>query len=257
MALEIKQQLKLSQQLVITPQLQQAIKLLQLSQPELVEMVEQQLMENPLLEEESQNPLERSEHPPEIAAERGEIETLGENHNRETLEVGGKEGDFKEEPADFDWNNYFNTYNTPELSQGFNGEDLPSYENTLANKDSLFDHLLWQLQLSNMDADEVEMGTRILGGINEEGYFIDSLEEIAAKTPYSIDFAEHVLEKIQDFDPPGVAARNLEECLLLQVRPLKEHYELLKEIICKYLHHLERRDYPRKNQTPRQDHSRA
>ncbi len=245
MALEIKQQLKLSQQLVITPQLQQAIKLLQLSQPELVEMVEQQLMENPLLEEESQNPQERSEHPPEIAAERGEIEVSGENHNRENLEVGGKEGDFKEEPADFDWNNYFNTYNTPELSQGFNGEELPSYENTLANKDSLFDHLLWQLQLSNMDSDEVEMGTRILGGINEDGYFIDSLEEITAKTPYSIDFAEHVLEKIQDLDPPGVAARNLEECLLLQVRPLKEHYDLLKEIICKHLHYLERRDYPK------------
>lgn len=246
MALELKQQLKLSQQLVITPQLQQAIRLLQLSQPELVELVEQELLENPLLEEESQNPEEVKKEPPEIAAERENLEKVGDNQNlKENQEVGGKEGDFKEEPVDFDWDNYLNTYNAPEMTGGLRSDDFPSYENTLASKTSLFDHLMWQMQLSSMDPDEVEVGTLILGGINDDGYFNESLEEIAQNTDRSVDFVEHVLERIQEFDPPGIAARNLKECLLLQVKQIGEHCEVLEPIIERHLPNLEKRDYPK------------
>ena len=97
MALELKQQFKLSQQLVITPQLQQAIKLLQLSQPELVELVEAEMLENPLLEEETSNPEEVPKDPPEIAADRDQLEGQDPNQSQnENQEIGGKEGDFKE-----------------------------------------------------------------------------------------------------------------------------------------------------------------
>lgn len=249
MALEIKQSLKLSQQLVITPQLQQAIKLLQLSQPELVELVEQEMMENPLLEESGQSNDEASAESSENRAEAGSSEASpSAKENSKTQEVGGKEGDFGNEPSDFDWDNYLNTYNTAGPSEGinYNTEDLPTYENTIANTTNLFDHLQWQMQLSNFDSDEMDVGTMILGGINDDGYFKEDLEEIAKKTDFPIDFVEHVLEKIQNFDPPGIGARNLQECLLLQIKNVDPKYhDLLKQLIENHLHLLERRDFPK------------
>lgn len=250
MALEIKQSLKLSQQLVITPQLQQAIKLLQLSQPELVELVEQELMENPLLEDGAQNSEELSHDSPEMTAEKEDgAAELKSKASNDSQEVGGKEGDLEKEPSDFDWENYLNTYNSAEFSEGgsqISHEDLPTYENTIANKTNLFDHLMWQMQLSSFDADEMKVGTMILGGINDDGYFRDSLEDIAEKSGFSYDFVEHVLERIQNFDPPGVGARDLKECLLLQVKNVDEKYQdLLQKIIENHLPNLERRDYPR------------
>lgn len=249
MALEIKQHLKLTQQLVITPQLQQAIKLLQLSQPELVDLVQQELLENPLLEDGAQNPEESPLESPEIAAEQegaSPLQQAAENKGAE--EVGGKEGDLQKEPNDFDWDNYLNTYNASEMGEGINRdfEELPSYENTLATKTNLFDHLIWQMQLSDFDPDELKVGTEILGGINDDGYFQDSLEEIAQKTDFPLDFVEHVLEKIQKLDPLGVGARDLKECLLLQINQIEGKYKtLLQEMIENHLPLLERRDFPK------------
>ncbi len=249
MALEIKQSLKLAQQLVITPQLQQAIKLLQLSQPELVELVENEMVENPLLEEAGQSADDNNQDSAEQQSQSDEANataTLAETSK--TQEVGGKEGEFDKEPSDFDWDNYLNTYNASGPSEGinYNTEDLPTYENTIASKTNLFDHLLWQMQLSNFDSDEMDVGNLILGGINEDGYFKDDLEEIATKTNFPKDFVEHVLEKIQNFDPPGVAARNLKECLLLQIKNIEPKYqELLSQLIQNHLHLMERRDFPK------------
>ncbi|MCE9624164.1 MAG: RNA polymerase sigma-54 factor, partial [Deltaproteobacteria bacterium] len=144
MALEIKQNLKLSQSLVITPQLQQAIKLLQLSQMELVEMVQNEMLENPMLEEGAESEEAAPAEVQEAAAAEGQELPVDGAPVAENQEVGGKEGDFKEEAPDFDWDNYLNTYNAPENVQS-HMEELPSYENTLANKTSLFDHLMWQL----------------------------------------------------------------------------------------------------------------
>ncbi len=244
MALEIKQSLKLSQSLVITPQLQQAIKLLQLSQMELCEVVNQEMMENPLLEEGEQAEEPSASEPPEITADREGLETPPEITHVEAPEVGGKEGDFKTEPVDFDWDNYMNTYNAPEVVQR-QIDELPSYENTLANKTSLFDHLMWQLQLSNLSLEEMQIGSILLGGINDDGYYQESLEDVAAKTGEEHDFIEYVLHRIQEFDPPGVGARDLKECLLLQVKHLDPHQEILSRIIENHLSNLERRDYPR------------
>lgn len=242
MALEIKQNLKLSQQLVITPQLQQAIKLLQLSQPELVEAVEKELLENPLLEDKAQSPEDIERQSPELNAEREGIEgTQNTKETSHTEEVGPSD----KEPSDFDWENYLNTYNSAEMGTGINRDfdDLPSFESTMISKTDLSNHLIWQLQLGSFDKDEIEVGKLIIGGINEEGYFQDSLEEIAEQTSFPYDFVEHVLERIQQFDPVGVGARHLKECLLLQVKQVPEQDQaLLREIIENYLELLERRD---------------
>ncbi|HEX5033912.1 MAG TPA: RNA polymerase sigma-54 factor, partial [bacterium] len=236
MALEIKQNLKLSQSLVITPQLQQAIKLLQLSQMELVEMVQNEMLENPLLEEGMEEPAKESA---EAQAERQEMEVQPDSAPQaESQEVGGKEGDFKQEAPDFDWDNYLNTYNAPENIQS-HIDELPSYENTLASKTSLFDHLMWQLQLSNFGNEDNNIGTMILGCIDDDGYLKDPLEDIAAKCESTPEAVETVLKKIQEFDPPGVAARDLKECLMAQVRHLGPEKELVARIIDNHLSNLE------------------
>jgi len=134
------------------------------------------------------------------------------------------------------------------MGEGINrsADDFPSYENTLASKTNLFDHLMWQMQLSAFDPDELSVGTQILGGINDVGYFKDSLEEIANKSDFSVDFVEHVLERIQEFDPPGVGARDLKECLILQVKNVEIKYQdLLCQIIKDHLPNLEKRDFPK------------
>jgi len=246
MALEIKQNLKLSQSLVITPQLQQAIKLLQLSQMELVEMVQNEMLENPLLEEGMDaEEAQQQQEPPEITAEREGLEGAGDGKTQlESQEVGGKEGDFKQEAPDFDWDNYLNTYNAPENVQN-QIDELPSYENTLANKTSLFDHLRWQLQLSNFPPRDADIGTFLLGCINDDGYIQDPIEDIAAKLEIGTDEVERVLKKIQEFDPPGVAARDLKECLMIQLKHLGPEKELLGRIIDNHLANLERKDYLR------------
>src|SRR5262245_20460417 len=216
MALEIRQNLRLSQQLIITPQLQQSIKLLQLSRMELLEVVQGELLENPILEEEA----EMEETKPqevktqEFQDDENAPEKKADHDNQEVMSV--KEGEIKE-PTDFDWENYLNTYNAPEnIASGL--EDLPTYENTLSQKTSLYDHLMWQLHLSNLGEEEEELGATMIGGINDDGYLQDSVEEIAEKAAIPVEKVEAILERIQKFDPPGVGARDLRECLLLQIR---------------------------------------
>ncbi|MBL7685567.1 MAG: RNA polymerase factor sigma-54 [Deltaproteobacteria bacterium] len=238
MALEIRQNLKLSQQLIITPQLQQSIKLLQLSRMELLEVVRDELLENPILEEEA----EESRISQQEIQEGSETE-IGEkklDHANEEV-LPNKEGDFKE-PSDFDWDNYMNTYNAPEhISGGI--EELPTYENTLTQKASLQDHLLWQLSLSMLSEAEQEFGAHIIGSINEDGYLQESLEEIAEKANVPIEKVEMGLQKIQSFDPPGVGARDLKECLLLQIRYFNHEKELLEKLVSNHLSELEKRDF--------------
>ncbi len=239
MALEIRQNLKLSQQLVITPQLQQAIKLLQLSRFELLEMVHNELLENPVLEEE---PEEEDCRPKESAKESEEENAPEKKNDTEQEVLLQKEGEFKE-PQDFDWENYLNTYNAPEhISSGL--DELPSYENTLSRKETLQDHLFWQLRMSNFDAEEEEIGTLLIGSVNDDGYLQDPLEEIAEKAQATLEKVEAVLRRIQQFDPAGVAARNLQECLIQQVRFFPER-ETLEKIIRDHLPDLEKRDYRR------------
>jgi len=241
MAIELKQSLKLSQQLVITPQLQQAIKLLQLSRQELVELVQEELLENPILEEAPK--IEEEDVPPEVAKEIETKEVVDKSHEAQG-EVGSKDGELKE-PKEFDWENYIGTYNAPgEDTRSFNAQELPTYENMITKAASLTDHLEWQLRMAPISKHEEEIGVILIGCLDDNGYLTMPLKEISEKHGYLVKELENVLETIQDFDPNGVGARDLKECLLLQVRYFKEERPLLESIIKDYLHLLEKRDYP-------------
>lgn len=236
MALEIRQQLKLSQQLVMTPQLQQAIKLLQLSRMELVDMVQQELEENPVLEEAAEAP-EEKEFEEIVAGESPASETPVD----EVREVSGE----SEGVADIDWQTYLEGYSLGGSTADFyeDDEDRPSYENLLTKKGNLSDHLLWQLNLSRLDDDVRRVAAEIIGNLDDDGYLQASLEEIAATSGAPVDSVAQALGVVQDFDPPGVASRDLRECLLHQVRHLGMEGSLVEAVLLNHIPDLEVRKY--------------
>ncbi|MFB3926570.1 MAG: RNA polymerase factor sigma-54 [Syntrophales bacterium] len=230
MAFELKQNLKLSQQLIMTPQLQQAIKLLQLSRMELVDVIRQEIEENPLLEETAADDDPESEMAPEMEPVKS-VST--------TEELTG-EGDGKEE---FDWNSYLEDYGPMGVSYQREDAEGPSWENVLTKKTSLSDYLMWQLQLSRLGERERKVGEQIIGNLDYNGYLMASIEEIASIENVEPDFVESVLGKIQEFDPPGIAARDLRECLLIQARFLGTSNPVLETIIRDHLKDMETKNY--------------
>jgi RNA polymerase sigma-54 factor len=231
MALELKQQLKLSQQLIMTPQLQQAIKLLQLSRLELLDTIHQELEANPLLEE------TQEELPTEQDAE---LETLT------TEELPFQEVQLTEKVReDFDWEGYLEEYNTstPVLVETDPNQEWPSFDARLTEPTTLKDHLEWQIRLSNFSDEEREIGACIIGNLNNDGYLDATIEDIVALSGSTPAKVEEVLRNIQNFDPTGVAARNLRECLLVQARNLELEDKLVERIIEDYLHFLETKNY--------------
>ncbi|MGD1152771.1 MAG: RNA polymerase factor sigma-54 [Syntrophales bacterium] len=238
MAFELKQNLKLSQQLVMTPQLQQAIKLLQLSRLELTDLITQEMEENPLLEELTSEEYPEDTTVPEFdaveIADREEIKAV-----ERTEEITG-EGDGKEE---FDWNSYLEDYGPTGVRYDRKDDDAPSWDNVLKVKPSLTDHLMWQLKLSRITDAEMKIGEQIIGNLDSNGYLAASIEEIAKQEGVEESFVEGVLKKIQEFDPPGIAARNIKECLLIQARILGVLTPLGESIINEHLKDLETKNY--------------
>ncbi len=244
MALELKQSLKMAQQLVVTPQLQQAIKLLQLTKVELTELVEKEMLENPVLEDAEITPEEPDA--PQSKSEEHELakERLSASE-KPSEEVPIKDGEAKE-PSDFDWENYLDTYNaagyTYEREARLDDEN-PTYENFLKQTESLQDHLFWQIRLSGLSPDEMELGSEIIGNINDDGYLQATVSEIAIKRSVAESAVESVLKVVQSFDPPGVGARDLKECLILQARLLGEGSSAIVRAIQECMPELEKHDY--------------
>jgi RNA polymerase sigma-54 factor len=238
MALELKQSPKLVQQLVITPQLQQAIRLLQLTRLELVEMISQEMKENPLLEEDEEGKEDAEAERP--STEEATAEPSVEKE--QTREVKG-EGEGGEE---FDWENYLDNYNlTPYQRQSSqDGDERPSFENFLTKRTTLSDHLYWQLQLGHFTDEEQKVGTWIIGNLDEDGYLKVSLDDICAETNLPPDLVEGALRKVQQFDPVGVAARDLKECLLIQLEQLSVRDPLAEKIVSEHLSLLKNRNHP-------------
>jgi len=217
MALEQKLHLKLSQKLIMTPSLQQAIKLLQLSKLELQEVLNQELLENPLLEETAE----------EVKTE--EQETKTENEEEKKVETQEKEKDSFDE---IDYDAYFQDY----IEYGYNprmNEEHDEFpiENTLTRPPNLTDHLTWQLMMSDASPRTKEIGQFIIGNIDEDGYLRASNEEIMASGKYEADEVAVALKAIQSLDPIGVGARDLRECLLLQLEFLEVDEPLVDTII--------------------------
>ncbi|MFH0899597.1 MAG: RNA polymerase factor sigma-54 [Pseudomonadota bacterium] len=250
MSIEIKQHLKLSQQLVMTPQLQQAIKLLQLSRMELVDLVREEMMENPVLEDSIETSQEQSREPESITDGEGRIESTGETEvAAPDASRHEKEPEVKADAqavGEIDWDNYLENYTMapPMPSYRSNSEELPSLEATLTKRASLFDHLVWQLKLSPLGEVEQAVGMMIIGNLDHDGYLKDPpLAEIAADGHVSIELAESVLKRIQLFDPVGVAARTLAECLLVQAEHIGADDELVVAMLKGHLANLEKKNY--------------
>ncbi|HSN53164.1 MAG TPA: RNA polymerase factor sigma-54 [Candidatus Sulfomarinibacteraceae bacterium] len=214
MALEQKLRLKLAQRLVMTPSLQQAIKLLQLSRLELEETLAQEILENPVLD------VEEAED--QTVAEAGEAPAEGEAGAESA--AAEEDGLPSEEEAygDIDVEAFFADYladsrpEGPSMSAPAAGDGVP-LENVLTSSGGLSDHLVWQLHLLDCSARTVDIGEYIIGNLDEGGFLHVSDEEIAADTDADPDEVAEALATVRSLDPPGIAARSLQECLAMQI----------------------------------------
>ena len=325
MAMQMKMQMKMSQQLIMTPQLQQAIKLLQLSRAELEELIEQTLIENPVLEEgidmdtfpdktkDSQETTETSDSP-EVVTDTDEFETAREN------ELNNKDQD------EIDWQQYieqieqFGGYQERRYNAVSDDEEGPSIEATAAQTESLADHLVWQLDMLELSPLEYKTGAYLIGNIDDDGFLVTSIRELLESQydlyeliiaqhksgelpelpevdpnlldlkfqsgkstqkkkkkkgePSSFDeeeiipeeepqklevpsavgsFVEYVLGKIQQLNPNGVGARNLQECLLIQLDILGENDSLSTRIVKNDMPLLESKDLKKISRRQKQD----
>lgn len=233
MALGLQQNLILTQQLVMTPQLQQAIKLLQLSRLELAGMIEQELEENPALEESVQE-ITQAE------AREIERETDAKDKNEDLKEVTIED----KLSQDTDWESYINEYNsTGRVHSERDFQEAPNYEAFTSAKKTLEDHLQWQLLMNSPTPDQEQVGSMIIGSLNVDGYLCATIDEIAESGGFEIEAVEEMLKTLQSFDPPGVCARDLRESLLLQISRLGIDDPMLERIITRHMKNLENKNY--------------
>lgn len=231
MALEGRLELKLSQKLVLTPQLQMAIKLLQMPQLELSQALNQELTENPFLEEAGEVQGE------EYAGESEVPETVHDNDDTEMplerLINFTSEDYFEERSYDGRDLGYFTTGNVTQ----------PSFEYFLSSASDLFDHLIWQLRLSRESEPVRNAAEVIIGNIDENGYLKISDEETMGLASADAETVREALNLVQSFDPPGIAARDIRECLLLQLKALGLQGSLAEKLIMENLDLLGKRKY--------------
>jgi RNA polymerase sigma-54 factor len=240
MAMEARLSLRQSQRVVMTPLLQQAIQLLQLSTLELQEVVQKELLENPMLEEVNQDTPEATD-----GAAAATTETPAPTVEPITAETPPTtERQTDELPFDFNavMSAADDDHEERSLVSQEDREDLP-FENVVRTQVSLADHLEEQLRFATEDVAVRRIGAEIIGNLDEDGYLRADLEEIAQRCSVTADEVAKVVELVQGFDPPGVAARSIQECLLLQLRrdPLPDPVSV--EIIEAHFDDLSRRRY--------------
>src|SRR5687767_3980874 len=228
MAISQKLHTKLVQKLILTPSLQQAIKLLPMSTLELADLLNQEMVENPLLEE--------------VPTE--ELQPAEQQQQEKAAETPAAEKSDTWDDADYEY--FFGDY----LDDGYRSrtpqevKELPPIENTLSTAASLSDHLLWQLSLQTNDSHLVDIGGAIIGNLDDDGYLVASVEEIAAMGEWPVAEVERALLHVQTFDPIGVAARDLQECLWLQIRHLGLEGTPTEKIVIEHLRLLQNHQVP-------------
>lgn len=237
MSMQLKTSLKLSQNLRMTPQLQQAIKLLQLSRVELENEVRKELVENPVLEE-AQETLEAESK----TQEKDETKSL--NADDMSFEPSDSSQQDPQKQDEFDWENYVDQqYTPPQSGTSGNNEEIMNYENIISSEQTLTDYLMWQVGLSGFNDEEHSMMNVLINYIEDDGYIKTPIEEIAASEDIDFQELEEMLPFLHELDPPGIGARNLKECLLVQAQHLEEDTHDLVHIINNHLKELEKKDY--------------
>jgi RNA polymerase sigma-54 factor len=229
MAISQKLHTKLVQKLILTPSLQQAIKLLPMSTLELSELLNQEMVENPMLEEVPTEELQPVEAAPE--------------NKQEEKPATQEKGDTWD---DQDYEYFFGDY----LDDGYRPrtptevKELPPIENTLSSSASLSDHLLWQLSMQSDDASLREIGEAIIGNLDDDGALVATVEELSGMGPWPTEEVERALRLVQGFDPIGVAARDLQECLLLQLRHHHPEDQIAQRIVSEHMRLLQNHQVP-------------
>ncbi len=247
MALEAKLVQKLGQSLLMTPQLQQAIKLLQLGRLEYKEALERELMENPILEE-------SREHDDQSAQSNSQSEQQQQQQQEESLSAPQTAASVAEErPADTakegpDWEEYIdnlfsesktvaNTRNSGDF------EDRPSLEATLTRGETLHEYLVSQIRMLDLSKVDEQILQYVIGNIDKDGYLCATHEEVADACKCSVDDVERALSHFRTVDPKGVGARDLKECLLIQLDDLGLSDSLAAKIVRDHLDKVESRKF--------------
>ena len=227
--------LRVAQKQILTPGLVQMVKVLALNKLELREMINQEIVANPVLEE-----------VPEDVPSLDEVARKSESEAAQ--DAADSNGTGPEDGADsfqeIDFGSFFRDY----LDPGFRAPssevyEQPSPENYLAQPSSLTDHLEWQLSLTECSPEIREAAQSIIGNLNEDGYLSAPLEEIAQAGGHRMEDAEQALKLVQEMDPLGVAARDLQECLLIQLRSLAPENHLAQQIVANHLKQLQTKQY--------------
>jgi len=207
-------------------------------------------MENPVLEDGLESAQEQEREPDaETRAEQqlqAETELPPPTEQMENREVEKEVTADGQAASEIDWDNYLENYSSAPSMPSYkpSSEELPSLESTLTKKTSLFEHLVWQLKLSKFDEVDEKIGMLIIGNLDLDGYLKEpSIEEIAEEAEAPVERAEAVLKRIQLFDPVGVAARSLQECLLIQARHQGADDDILVRILTDHLANLEKKNY--------------
>jgi len=236
MVLELRQQLKLAQKLVMTPQLRQAIKLLQLNRLELTDALQVELEQNPLLEEVTEDPgqatnsdilaSEEPKEPGEAAA---------------TLKVPG---DDPSTLAEINWADYANTFDSDlSFSRETPPADAPSQFDFISIQPGLTAHMHWQLTDLNLDEQGMDIAMYIIGNLDRHGFLQTTIDDISTYAGCPRESAEQILALVQKLDPPGIAARDIRESLLLQLTRKGLGDSLAYRIVSEHMNLLETRNY--------------
>src|SRR6478735_4252238 len=220
---------KLVQKLILTPSLQQAIKLLPMSTLELSDILNQEMVENPMLEEVPTEDLQ----PAEAAATPEKPDPEQQQNKTDTWD---------DQDYEYFFGDYLDDGYRPRAPQEI--KELPPIENTLSTASSLADHLMWQLSMQTDDPLLKEIGSAIIGNLDDDGYLVASFEELSAMGPWPVPEVERALKLVQSFDPTGVAARDLQECLLLQLRHVGLEGTPTERIVTEHLRLLQNHQVP-------------
>ena len=215
--------------MVLAPQLRQSLELLQVPMLELRTLVQQEMEQNPTLEDQA------------LETEQLEIEPA--------LNASEEEDAFKDEfdklaKLDDEWKDYFNQNQSRQPYSSEEAARRQFFLDSLSQPESLQQHLMDQLSLAVVTAEERQMGELLIGSINEDGYLTSTLEDLAASAGYALEQLEDVLGLVQEFDPVGVGARDLRECLLLQLRRLGKGEDLVTALVKDHLDALGARRFP-------------
>jgi RNA polymerase sigma-54 factor len=254
MSIQLKQSINMSQQLVMTPQLLQAIKLLQLSRMELLEEIRTEMDQNPVLESPEDVEGDMSDKAPGEAS----LEALNHEAPRDSeAKVSDTAQEVTPEKGnEIDWDTYLNSYqfNEPSTASSKGSvdlDDLPSFEATLVKREDLYDRLNEQLADLSLNDAERRIADLIIGNLDDDGFLKledvegDPMIRLANEADVPMQVAERTLRRIQHLDPKGCAARDLQECLLIQAQALKDpHANLLCTLIKRHMKLLESRNLP-------------